>query len=101
MAIELTDEEFNNLFKEQPVQKNNDGTPLCPFCSYPFSSKNMEYYNGATEAGTECCNIQIDCDICKKTIWRGGAWMEIENKDELIEVLEESLDGERGDGWET
>jgi len=92
--IELTQEEFNNLFKKYPqVRKAEAGEPCCPYCGNAFSPRNLAYYNGSTEAGTPYCNIEITCDVCNKEIWRGGSWYPgIEDKEELLIAAEEALD---------
>lgn len=94
--IVLTQEEFNNLFKKYPqVRKAVAGEPCCPYCGNALSPKNLEYWNRSTEAGTPCCFIEIECDVCNKVIWRGGSWYpSIDDREELMKEAQEVLDKE-------
>lgn len=86
--IELSEAEFVSLFTDYPsVRKAESGSPICPYCNNALSPAALEYYNRASEAGTDCCNIEIICDVCDKEIWRGGSWYPgIDTKDELLDV---------------
>ena len=96
MSIYLTEQEFAGLFAEYPsVRKAESGAPLCPYCGNALSPEALEFYNGSTEAGTDCCSIEITCDVCGKEIWRGGSWYPgIETREELIEVAADVLSSE-------
>ena len=89
--IELTEEEFAQLFKEYP-KVYREGNVLCPYCSNPLSPKNLEYWETSTESGTPGSSIEITCDVCEKVIWRGNSWYPgIDNKEELKQVVEEII----------
>jgi uncharacterized protein with PIN domain len=91
--IELTDEEFARLFAPYPqVERAESGVPSCPYCHDALSGRSLDYYNGATEAGTDYCTVEITCEACGRMIWRGGSWYPgVETRDELTHVVEDAL----------
>lgn len=98
--IYLTEDEFAELFIDYPQVRVDSGSPLCPHCSNPFSPENLDYYNSCTEYGTECCAIEIKCDVCGHVIWRGGAWGWVEDKSHLIDMTRDMLEGSIPNGPE-
>jgi len=90
--IELSQQEFKLLFQQYPqIRKTQNGAPRCPYCGNTFSPENIDYYNSCTESGTDCCEVEITCDVCQKVMWRGGAWKNIENVLDLEEAVDEVL----------
>ena len=92
-TIHLSEDEFRALFAEFPkIRKASSGEPVCPHCANAFSPENVEYWNQSTEEGTECCEIEIRCDVCGNVAWRGGSWWpHIEDAEDLKAVAEEVL----------
>lgn len=91
--VELTQEEFTALFVEYPqIRKAESGAPICPYCGNALSAASLELWGGSTEYGTPFCNVDIDCDVCGKDIWRGGSWHgDAWSKEEQIQAIEDAL----------
>jgi uncharacterized protein with PIN domain len=92
-VIHLTQDEFNALFAARPnVAKNADGAPTCPYCDAPLTPRTLEYWEEATDAGTDYSMGQFHCDACHRTIWRGGNWHPcVADKDDLAQLAADIL----------
>lgn len=96
MSINLTEEEFLYLFREDEVLRSEEGVPLCPHCSNSLSAENLDYWNLSTEAGTPHCSVTIGCDICRKIIWAGSSWWPgIDNTEEFIRVFDREFEARK------
>jgi len=58
-------------------------------CGHAIGWGDIAWNNSSTEAGTDCCTVEIQCEACQREIAHFFSWYpHIEDNTDLVHVLE-------------
>lgn len=83
--------EYDEIFQQILKQYKKD---ICPNCGKIIDRGDLCWNNPSTDAGTDYCVVEIQCQQCDTEIAHGHSWYPgADNFEELVNnVLEDILD---------
>lgn len=67
----MTEEEAERQFAAELERR---GLSHCPECGTKIDRGHVAWNNASTEAGTECCSVEIECLKCGHEIGHWESW---------------------------